>query len=323
VISSFAKPALVLQPERPVEGQKRGVGSHGSDGLLASSTGRGWSGLAAELRSHSGVIALQNPSPDTEICVDVHGGASVVTRRWDGITDRTLSERGTIWLSPAWGPDRVIEVSDPLPAILHIYLPPSQFSPRSLGEGSEPSAVESLRYESSFQDPLIAEMAYAITSELQRETSVGSMLIETLGSSLAARLVQNHFGKLARDVSARATQAGLDRRRLTRVLDYIGANLEGDLTLARLASVACLSRFHFSRAFKAAVGRSPHHYVSVKRLELAKQLLEKGDQPLAHIALTLKFSCQANFTRAFREATGQTPAQYRRSVGKIAAGRKK
>jgi AraC family transcriptional regulator len=200
-----------------------------------------------------------------------------------------------------------------------MYLPPSQFSPMSLGEGSDPSAVESLRYESSFQDPLIAEMAYAITSELQRETSVGSMLVETLGSSLAARLVQNDVGTLARDVSARATQAGLDRRRLTRVLDYIGANLEGDLTLARLASVACLSRFHFSRAFKAAIGRSPHHYVSAKRLELAKQLLEKGDQPLAHIALTLQFSCQANFTRAFREATGQTPAQYRRSVGMITA----
>ena len=115
------------------------------------------------------------------------------------------------------------------------------------------------------------------------------------------------------EVSARATQAGLDRRRLTRVLDYIGYNLEDDLTLAGLASIACLSRFHFFRAF--AVGRPPHHYVSAKRLELAKQLLGKGDQPLADIALTLKFSCQANFTRAFREATGQTPAQYRRSAG--------
>jgi len=313
--SSLAKPGLVLQPEQPVEGQERGVGNYGSTELLASSTGRDWSGLAAELRSHGGVVAFKKPSPHIVICVDVHGGTSVVTRQRGGITDRTVSERGTIWLSSAGGPDVVIEMSDPLPSILHIFLPPSQFSPKSLGEGSEPFAVASLRYESSFQDPLIAEMAYAITSELQRETSVGSMLIETLASSLAARLVQNHVGTLARDVSARATQAGLDRRRLTRVLDYIGANLEGDLTLARLASIACLSRFHFSRAFKAAVGRSPHHYVSAKRLELAKQLLGKGDQPLVDIALTVQFSCQANFTRAFREATGQTPAQYRRSVG--------
>ena len=35
--------------------------------------------------------------------------------------------------------------------------------------------------------------------------------------------------------------------------------------------------------------------------------------------LICQFSCQANFTRAFREATGQTPAQYRRSVGMVAA----
>jgi len=50
-----------------------------------------------------------------------------------------------------------------------------------------------------------------------------------------ARLVQNHVGTLARDVSARATQAGLDR------------------------SVRSLT----------------HHYVSAKRLEFAKQLLGK------------------------------------------------
>src|ERR1700720_4050857 len=148
VNSSFAKPGFVLQPEQPVEGQERGVGNYGSAGLLASSVGRSWSGLAAELRSHSGVIA-KKPGPDTEICVDVHGGASVVTRQMGGITDRTVSERGTIWLSPAGGPDGVIEVSDPLPAMLHIYLPPSQFSPKSLGEGADPSAVASLRYESS------------------------------------------------------------------------------------------------------------------------------------------------------------------------------
>jgi AraC family transcriptional regulator len=144
VNSSFAKPGFVLQSEQPVEGQGRGVENYGSAGLLASSAGRGWSGLAAELRRHSGVIAWQSPRPDTEICADVHGGASVVTRQRDGITDRTVSERGTIWLSPAGGPDGVIEMSDPLPAILHIYLPPSQFSPKSLGEGSDPSAAAAL-----------------------------------------------------------------------------------------------------------------------------------------------------------------------------------
>jgi AraC family transcriptional regulator len=131
---------------------------------------------------------------------------------------------------------------------------------------------------------------------------------------LMARLVQNHVDAPPPGILTSAVQEGLDRRRLARVLDYIEANLEGDLTVARLASVACLSQFHFARAFKAAVGRSPHRYVSARRLERAKDLLSDANRALVDIALTLKFSCQANFTRAFRQATGQTPAQYRRSV---------
>src|SRR5215470_1297023 len=77
--------------------------------------------------------------------------------------------------------------------------------------------------------------------------------------------------------------------------------------------IACLSQFHFARAFKAAIGQSPHRYVSRKRLERAKALLTADDRSLVDIALTLNFSCQANFTRAFRQATGQTPGQYRRN----------
>jgi AraC family transcriptional regulator len=44
-------------------------------------------------------------------------------------------------------------------------------------------------------------------------------------------------------------------------------------------------------------------------------LLIHGDRSLVDIALALNFSCQANFTRAFRQATGQTPSQYRQKLG--------
>src|SRR5262249_37174961 len=115
----------------------------------------------------------------------------------------------------------------------------------------------------------------------------------------------------------RLTREGLDQRRLFRVLDYVEANLEGDLTLDRMASIACLSRYHFARAFKQAVGQSPHRYVSAKRLERAKALLTRGDRSLIYSALALSFSCQANFTRAFRQQTGQTPGQFRQKPGSL------
>jgi AraC family transcriptional regulator len=99
------------------------------------------------------------------------------------------------------------------------------------------------------------------------------------------------------------------------VLDHIEANLEGELTIDTMASVACLSRYHFSRAFKKAIGQSPHRYVSGRRLELAKALLLNGDRSLVDIALTLSFSSQANFTRAFTKATGQAPGRFRERNG--------
>jgi AraC family transcriptional regulator len=82
-----------------------------------------------------------------------------------------------------------------------------------------------------------------------------------------------------------------------------------------MASIACLSRFHFSRAFRQAVGQPPHRYVSARRLERAKALLTRGDRPLVDIALALGFSGQANFTRAFRQATGHAPGQFRQQSG--------
>jgi AraC family transcriptional regulator len=111
--------------------------------------------------------------------------------------------------------------------------------------------------------------------------------------------------------AAPAPARGLDRRRLQRVLDYVESRLDRDISLAELSAVACLSKFHFARAFKAATGVSPHRHVSARRLERAKALLREGVRPLLAIALECRFSSQANFSRAFRQAVGMTPGQYR------------
>ena len=166
-----------------------------------------WSGLSAQLRTHgNGVIAWKNTQPDTEICVAIHGNRSVITRQGGGIFDRTVVERGTIWLCPAGLQEDYIDISDPVPGILHIYLPPSHFSPNSLGVDLDKSVIASLRYENGFQDPLVAEIAYAIVSELQTETPAGRLLAETLACSLAARLVQNRVSSSPAQASPRITK---------------------------------------------------------------------------------------------------------------------
>jgi AraC family transcriptional regulator len=220
-----------------------------------------------------------------------------------------------VWLCPAGWQEGSIEFADDLPEVMHIYLPPGQLSPSKLDVDSNDLALGALRYETAFEDPLLGGMARAIASELRAETSAGTLLVESLANSMAARLVQKHISASAAQSVSSPARGGLDRRRLLRVLDYMEANLEGDITLDRMASIACLSRFHFARVFKQAVGQSPHRYVSARRLERAKALLIQGDRPLVDIALALSFSSQANFTRAFRQATGLAPGQYRRELG--------
>ena len=162
---------------------------------------------------------------------------------------------------------------------------------------------------------LLGEIAGAIASELPAETSAGRRLVESLANGMAARLVQKYISTSAVQSVASPVRGGLDRRRLLRVLDYIEANLEDDLTLEGMASIACLSLYHFARCFKQAVGQSPHRYVSARRLEHAKALLIQGDRPLVDIALALRFSSQANFTRAFSQTTGLAPGRFRQQFG--------
>jgi len=44
----------------------------------------------------------------------------MTTRRLDGVTDSTVSERGTIWLQPAGVREGLIDLSEPMAAILHL-----------------------------------------------------------------------------------------------------------------------------------------------------------------------------------------------------------
>lgn len=103
-------------------------------------------------------------------------------------------------------------------------------------------------------------------------------------------------------------------RRMARVLEHVEAHLDAPLGVADLAAVAEISVFHFSRVFHAAVGVSPHRYVTQRRVERARRLLADPAIPLAQVAFSAGFASQSHMGAVFKAHTGTTPGAYRAAV---------
>src|ERR1700731_4180758 len=100
--------------------REHGFEKYGAEGLIASSIDFGWSGLSAELRAHGrGVVTRKSTKPETEVCVAICPSNSLLTRSIDGVVDRTIAERGTIWLTPPGPKEILVDIAAPVPQSLH------------------------------------------------------------------------------------------------------------------------------------------------------------------------------------------------------------
>lgn len=87
---------------------------------------------------------------------------------------------------------------------------------------------------------------------------------------------------------------------------------EEEVTLTRLAERLGYSVFTVSRRFKEISGMSFRDYLRYRRLAFALKALRDTEEGILDIALRYGFSSHEAFTRAFREAYGLTPREYRR-----------
>lgn len=100
--------------------------------------------------------------------------------------------------------------------------------------------------------------------------------------------------------------------RINEVLTFIRKNISRELQINTLARQVRMERSYFTRYFKAALGISPQAFILQRRMDLAVNLLLKG-QPVKTVSSAVGYASEKAFSRAFRKVVHCSPMAYRSS----------
>ena len=294
--------ALPKGPVRPIERTCRLSGGPIDFDMLRR---RSWPGVSAECVRVSGPTEY-----DFRLTVSSNFLALLDLHRTDGETDASGAPRSyrknlrhRLSFVPAGGEirgwSRILKPA----SFTAVYFDPTVLSERRCDPSRQPPMVEfennmlrtaMLQFEAIVNDPQLDQPGYA----------------ETLAVLLAFE-INRHSDRCK---SPAAPASGLTQRQVRTVVDHLESHLSDKTSIADLAALLDLSRFHFIRAFKKTVGMPPHKYIMHRRIERARELLANRDLSVGEIAERTGFSGTAQLTRAFRNIAGTTPTAYRRGA---------
>ncbi|MET0848056.1 MAG: AraC family transcriptional regulator [Pseudomonas sp.] len=191
--------------------------------------------------------------------------------------------------------------------VMHLYLglPLIEQASREL-LGEHVRAVR-LRDVSGARDARVAFVMEQLRTEWVEERSPSSLFARSLAQALAVHLVRSYLCDIQPGRRVNALQA----YKLRKVTDAMTAHLSAEFSLAKLARLAELSDYHFSRMFKRATGLSPSQYFIRLRMVRARQLLLETRRSVIDVGLEVGYSSPSHFSQVFRREVGVTPSEFR------------
>jgi AraC family transcriptional regulator len=265
-----------------------------------------WSGIALEQYSTPACLIPRHEHLEHFVHV-VRSGSCNYQVNTAGKTRKFVANPGTIFVLPQGTVDELIW-NGPVLRIAVSVRPDLLLN--ALEETAAARSIELIE-QWNLTDRNILSLLLAMTTDLEEGSPAGRLYGDSLANALAVYLLKRHANR--RYVAA-TYGGGLPRHRLKRVLDYVGANLGADLSLAELAAVAGMSPHYFAELFRQSTGCTPHHYVLSQRVERAKQCLRNPGISIIDAGLDAGFQNPSHFARTFRRLVGTSPSKYKCDV---------
>ena len=211
-------------------------------------------------------------------------------------------EPGDVFLFGSDEAHCITEIFEPID-LLNIH-----FEPRLIWE--DPNSIEMLRLfngrNKNFKNKFPSSDKVA---EVERELKMQNFgyAIKTKYNIFSAfvHILRNYDYVKNEDVTVKATSV---IKNLKKAMRYIDEHLGGQLNLNDISAEACMAPTYFSAVFKKFNGISPWDYITIKRVELAKDMLRSTE-----IAERCGFTSSSNFYKMFTRVTGKKPGEYSKS----------
>jgi len=280
--------------------------------VLRSSDSIGWQNVRAIHFRHTSKEALMPASDDH--CLVVNLGTPFFAqvypgkRRFEGqlnLREVAIIPAGASWSCRTEGAE--------FPTMLLLYVAPL-FVRSAARELNFSHSEIGLTPEIGFQDKHIGHVAMSLLHELNEANVVGRLYADSLATGLAIQLVRRYSSLKDIHVGHGGMAPHKLRKAIALIEHHLADEEEGRVGLRAVARDVCMSYFHFSRAFKQAMGMTATSYIAERRIERAKKMLEETELPISEIALRSGFSSQSHFTTAFRRLAGATPKAFRTAL---------
>lgn len=157
----------------------------------------------------------------------------------------------------------------------------------------------------------------AVSERSSLTTRMGELVREFYSGDFGSRLCAYglflqfmvQLNRMAMRTQPRQEESGQLSELVQNTLAYIGEHLNEEITVERLASRFYVSKYYLSHAFTREVGVSVYRYIMMRRLLMARQLLQGGESA-GQVCRSCGFSDYTSFYRAFKSEYGISPREF-------------
>ena len=125
------------------------------------------------------------------------------------------------------------------------------------------------------------------------------------------------FARRSSDFSA------VDDELVVRAMNFIRDHCGQPITAEDVVEQSDVSRRTLDKRFLAALGHPTAEEIRLARIKKARELLVSTDMQVLMVGLSCGYDSPSGFVRAFREATGVTPQQYRQQMQEASLPKRK